>query len=201
MYCVALTGNIASGKSTVAKLFSKRGIDIINADQISRALTQPGEPAFSEILQYFGEAILTAHGELDRSKLRHIIFNDAEKRQWLESLLHPPIRQEIARKVSECNSPYCMIEIPLLPNRKHYPYLDEILYVDARREDQIERVMRRDHCSHEKALAILNIQASIEQHKSLADRILYNNGSLDDLEEQVDKLHQQYLKQAQAKTE
>ncbi|WP_133130045.1 dephospho-CoA kinase [Legionella yabuuchiae] len=200
MYCVALTGNIASGKSTVAKLFNQRGVDVISADQISRALTQPGEPALSEITQYFGSSILTSNGELDRPKLRQIIFNNPEKRRWLETRLHPKIRQAIAAQVAECKSPYCIIEIPLLPDKKHHPYLDEILYVEADKEQQIERVMRRDNCSREEALSILNTQATAEQHKRLADKILFNTGTLSDLEHKVESLHTYYVEKAANKS-
>jgi dephospho-CoA kinase len=197
MYSIGLTGNIASGKSTVAKLFANKGIDIISADQISRDLTHPGQPAFTEIIKHFGESILDNNSQLNRSNLRKIIFTDINQRIWLENLLHPLIRQQIKKEKDCCKSAYCIIEIPLLPNKKDYPYLDCLLFVQASYEYQIKRLMHRDNCSREEALIIINIQANTEQHKIVADKILYNNSSMKELEEKVNLLHEFFVKKAE----
>lgn len=194
MYCVGLTGNIASGKSTVASLFKRHGIDVINADDVSRSVTKPGESALEKIVEHFGDAILD-NGHLNRRKLRTIIFNDANERHWLESLLHPIIREKIKEAVSSSKSPYCLVEIPLLPDRKDYPYIDRILYIEAPREVQIERLMKRDHSTRDEALAILNTQSHEDDHRRIADDVLINNGPLSDLKKEVNKRHAKFISQ------
>jgi len=192
-FLVGLTGNIASGKSAVAAQFATLGIDVISADQIAKALTARQEPAFYKIIDHFGTSILTTEGELDRRLLRQLIFNDATERLWLESLLHPLIRQAIRKEAQKCQSPYGLIEIPLIPDKAHYPYLNRILLVVANQDLQIARIMARDNCSKEHALAILATQADEKKHRLIADDVLINNGSIEQLQQQVKALHERYL--------
>jgi dephospho-CoA kinase len=193
VYCVGLTGNIASGKSTVAGLFAQRRIDVISADQISRQLTQQGKPAYQAILAYFGKEILLPQGELNRALLRERITTDPAARQWLEQLLHPLIRAGILSAVDACHSPYCIIEIPLLTDKRHYPYLQRILLVTASEAVQIERVMQRDHCSRAQAQAMLALQPNNALRLTLYDDQIINDAGLDALEDAVELLHKQYL--------
>lgn len=118
VYCVGLTGGIASGKSLAAEVFSELGIDIVNADNISRALTLKGQDAYTQIVAHFGSKILNEHNELNRKALRAIIFSDPKERTWLEQLLHPLIRQKIKEQVELSTTPYCIVEIPLLIDKK-----------------------------------------------------------------------------------
>lgn len=196
MFCVGLTGNIASGKSTAAAFFAALGIEVISADSIARHLTQPGEPAFEQIIDHFGQTFKTESGDLDRRKLRELIFNHPKEKEWLESLLHPLIRKTIADQIKRCQSPYCMIEIPLLPNKKDYPYLDRILFIQANSTLQIQRLMARDNTTHQEALSILSTQANESKHLAVADDILVNHGSEADLKHHVSVLHQRYLEYA-----
>jgi dephospho-CoA kinase len=198
MYCIGLTGNIASGKSTVAGCFGELGVDVISADVIGRRITQSGQPAFEKIIAHFGEHLISENGELDRRALRDIIFAKEAERQWLEDLLHPLIRQGIVDDISKCTSDYCIIEIPLIPNKEDYPYLSRILFVDAPQELKIERVMQRDKCSRDDALKILAVQADSESHKRNADDVLMNDKGVDDLRLEVQSLHEQYLSNAAA---
>lgn len=193
VYCVGLTGTIASGKSTVAQEFARLGIDIISADQISKELTKTNEPALQKIIEHFGQSLLTSTGELNRQHLREIIFNRPTERHWLENLLHPLIRKRIEQKTQHCTSPYCIIEIPLLTDKKSYPYLNRVLLILAQREQQISRLKQRDQSSKEQALAILKVQADEATLRALADDIIMNNGSVEDLQEHVIRLHEQYL--------
>ena len=197
MYCVGLTGQIGSGKSTVARYFSKLGIDIINADQIARTLTHDKGPVLDQISAYFGESILTPEATLDRSGLRQRIFSNKEDRQWLEQLLHPLIRLEIQNKIKQVKSPYTIIEIPLLINRSDYPYLNRILVVEAEHHQKIDRVMARDHSREEEVLAILNAQNTEQGYNELADDILKNTGSFEELGQTINQLHQNYLRLSQ----
>lgn len=191
MFCVGLTGSIASGKSTVASFFAKLGIDVIYADLIAKKMTQQEYPAFQKIVDHFGQEILTHSGELNRRKLRSIIFNNAAERQWLETLLHPLIRQQILIELNKCTSPYCIIEIPLLADKTAYPYLKRVLLVKAEPAQQITRLVIRDGCTREEALIML---ANHETRKNtFADDIIMNFGDMEQLEQEVFALHQQYL--------
>lgn len=197
-YCVGLSGNIASGKSTVAQLFKDYGINIISADEISKALTSQGTMLSQAIITHFGPKSQTADGSIDRKYLRQLISNNATAKQWLEDCLHPIIRQEIAQQVAKSNAPYTLIEIPLLNKREDYPYIDSILIVIADIKTQIQRIIKRDHCTEQEAKAILNTQPSIEMRRQLADDIIDNNGSKAELTKYVQILHQKYLKAATA---
>ncbi|KTD20684.1 dephospho-CoA kinase [Legionella londiniensis] len=197
MYTIALTGNIASGKSTVARQFAKLGITIIDADQISKELTSKNQPAAKEIVQHFGRSVLNESGEINRAELRKIIFNYPQERKWLEELLHPLIRKEIKQQVQTAQGPYCIIEIPLLPKRSDYPYLNRILFIKAPKDLQLKRIEKRDHCPKEEALKILQAQACEEKHLAHADDVLHNDGSLEELRMKVINLHAKYLKFAE----
>lgn len=194
MYCIGLTGTIASGKSTAARFFENQGIEILNADQIAKTLTQPGQPALEKIHKHFGDQIMLENGHLDRRKLRHLIFTDSKERLWLEQLLHPMIRQEIAERVQQSRSSYSVVEIPLLMSREHYPYVNRVLLITTDRATQIYRLMERDHCTKVHALEILNAQPSEENYRALADDIAINDGDIKTFEHQLLKLHRDYLK-------
>jgi dephospho-CoA kinase len=193
MLVIGLTGGIGSGKSTVAELFAARGVSIIDTDQLSRDLTQPGQTAFNAIVEKFGPDVLLANGHLDRKALRTLIFADADKRAWLEALLHPSIREAMRQQAESATTPYCIAVIPLLLETKPNPLINRILVVDAPEAHQIQRTATRDlHLPHE-VEAIMNTQVNRQTRLAAADDVIYNDGKLDDLAPQVDKLHQFYL--------
>ncbi len=194
MYCIGLTGTIASGKSTVASFFYEHGVDIISADHIAKSLTAADEPALKEIAKHFGPDILTPAGELNRRKLRGLIFKNTHHRQWLEQLLHPLIRSKIEAEVRVSKANYCLIEIPLLTNRADYPYLNRILLILTNKHLQLGRLKFRDNLSLTEASAILDVQANEESYKALADDVLLNDGNLEDLREKVAELNLTYAK-------
>ncbi|MDI9818808.1 MULTISPECIES: dephospho-CoA kinase [unclassified Legionella] len=196
MYCVGLTGSIASGKSTIASFFKGHGITVISADEIARELTSPQQPAYYKIKNHFGNTVITSSDKLNRSALRQIIFNNPGERLWLEQLLHPMIRQRILDKVKQSQTPYTVVEIPLLNNRQDYPYLARVLLITAEREQKIRRVMERDKIPREQAIAILATQYEDIKRQHFADDIITNNGSLAELIEKIEKLHKQYLRLA-----
>lgn len=193
MYCVGLTGSIASGKSTVANYFKVLGVDVICSDTIAKALTVPSMPAFASIIEHFGPHLLTPSNTLDRAKLRQIIFNHSNERVWLEQLLHPLIRRDIEKKIQASSSPYCLIDIPLLTKKSDYPYLNRLLLIKAGDGIQLERLIRRDNSSKEDALLILATQKKTTLKEALADDILDNTGSLAQLQKKVAALHKKYL--------
>lgn len=193
VYCVGLTGDIASGKTTVAELFSKLGIEVIYADKISRELTQKSRSAYTKIVEHYGHKILKQDEELNRNKLREIIFSTPKERNWLEQLLHPLIRQEIKKRVDASITPYCMVEIPLLITKQTYPYINRTLLVCAPTETQISRLMQRDQCNKQQAQAILSTQPDINIRLENADDIIVNDMEMVELIKTVNDLHYKYL--------
>lgn len=194
MYCVGLTGPIASGKSTVAMLFAKLGVDLIDADLIAKQLTAKDQPALASIIAHFGPEFLDSEGELHRRLLRDKIFKHPQERRWLEQLLHPMIRQEIQTRLQIPPTFYYMIEIPLLSDKSHYPYLNRTLVVLANPLLQTQRVMQRDQHTATQVEAIVAAQANEQFYQGLADDILLNNKSISDLEKSVLQLHKLYLR-------
>ncbi|KTD60177.1 dephospho-CoA kinase [Legionella sainthelensi] len=193
VYCIGLTGDIASGKTTVATLFSQLGIEVISADKISRELTQKEKHIYKKIVAHFGTKILNPDKELNRSQLREIIFSNPKEREWLEQLLHPLIRQEIKEKVDACTTPYCIVEIPLLITKHNYPYIDRVLLITTPTETQLSRVMQRDKCSKEQAQAILSAQPNMSLRLKNADDVVVNDLEIEDLTTTINNLHRQYL--------
>lgn len=194
MLTIGLTGGIGSGKSTVAKLFSQFGITIIDADMIARDLVKQGEPSLQKIIEHFGNKVLGVDQQLDRKKLREIIFKDPTERQWLEKLLHPLILSEMQRRIENATSPYCILVIPLLIEATQpYTLVDRILVVDAPEKVQIARTRERDLSSQEEVEAIIKSQATHAQRLQAANDVLYNDKDLNNLATQVKRLHEQYL--------
>lgn len=198
MYSVGLIGGIASGKSTVAQYFADLGVAVLSADTIAKQLTQPNEPAFLAIIDHFGTNILTHTGELDRRRLRTYLFQDPKERTWLEALLHPLIRQRLQQAHLKNQGPYDIIEIPLLKAKSDYPYLNRILWVQT--TQTLERLMARDDCSQEQAQAMIACQVSAEKQRAVADDVLVNDGSINELKKQVTLLHHDYVLRAQSNT-
>lgn len=193
VFCVGLTGNIASGKSTVAALFAKLGAEIISADIISKQLTQKGQPAYASIVAHFGSKVLLHDAQIDRKALRELVFTNPQALSWLEQLLHPLIQKSIQEAVKQCKASYCLVEIPLEINKYLYPYINRILLVTAPIKEQLARVQLRDKCSKEQALAILNKQPNLKSRIKSADDIIENTGTINALEQQVLSLHEKYL--------
>lgn len=193
MLIIGLTGGIGSGKTTVAKLFEKKGIKIIDTDELARELTKPGEDAFNKIVAKFGESILTEDKTLDRAKLRKLVFNNDYNRVWLEELLHPQIREKISALIENIGSPYCIIVIPLLIETGKNPFIQRILVVDTDKDKQLERAHARDEKAGGEIYNIMSKQATREQRLRAADDVISNMGMLEDLVGQVDALHKYYL--------
>ena len=189
---IALTGGIASGKSTVADLFEQQGVPVLDTDQIARDVVEPGTPAFARILETFGREILDASGRLDRRRLRERVFADGAQRQILESITHPAIREELARRSAIAGGAYQIHVIPLLVEAGRTDAYDRVLVVDCPEKDQIRRLMARDGSSSEQAERILAAQASREDRLSAADDVIVNTGTLEDLEQFVLTLHRNY---------
>ncbi len=196
---VGVTGGIGSGKSTVTDILAEQGIDIIDADVVARLVVQPGTQALQEIGKHFGEDLIRADGTLDRTTLRAKIFADASERQWLESLLHPKIRQEIQAQLAQSRSPYCVLSSPLLFESGQHTLVDKILLVDTTEDLQLSRTKQRDNTSSEAVSAIMATQWSRAKRQEHADIIILNDGSLDALRTAVLNAHQTLLAQSQSR--
>ena len=192
-WVLGLTGGIASGKSAAAQRFAELGVHIVDADQASRWVVEPGRPALAALVERYGVALLQADGSLNRSALRKVIFEDAEQRRWVEALLHPLIAEEIARSLAAARSPYAVFVSPLMVESGQYRLTQRLLVVDAPEALRVERTLLRDHTTPEQVQAILKAQASREQRLQLADDVLVNDRDLAWLHSEVDRLHTFYL--------
>ena len=193
---IGLTGGIASGKSTVAQRFVELGIPVIDADDSSRFVVAPGEPGLAELTKRFGAGILTAGGELDRRALRNLVFADPRLRRDLEAILHPLIRVDMEQRASAAAGPYLVMAIPLLVEGGSRGQVDRILVVDVDEDVQLKRVMARDSTTLEQARAILGAQAQRAARLKAADDVIVNSGTVSDLRQAVDGLHERYLRLA-----
>ena len=195
---IGLTGGIASGKSAVTQRFAELGIPVIDADIASRNVVEPGKPGLAQVVRRFGAEVLDATGRLDRQALRNRIFNDSNSRQALDAILHPLIRAEMEREAAEVQGAYLVMAIPLLvEGGTARQRVDRVLVVDADETLQIQRLQARDGSSAEQARAILASQATRAARLAAADDVLLNSGSVAELRQAVDRLHEQYLQLAQ----
>jgi dephospho-CoA kinase len=192
MLKIGLTGGIGCGKTTVADLFAARGVPVLDADRVARELVEPGKSAFDAIVRRFGTDVLRG-GHLDRSRLRAIVFADAEARNWLESLLHPLVYRELERRIGNLSAPYCLLVIPLLLETGHRDFVDRLLVVDCPEDVQRRRVARRDGLGGPEIERIMASQASRAERLAAADEVMDNTASREDLAARVERLHRHYL--------
>lgn len=195
---VGLTGGIGSGKSTVATLFARRGVPIVDTDEIARALVARGEPAHREIVSAFGHAVLDAAGEIDRARLRKIVFGNAAERRRLEAILHPRIRAEVTTRTSAIRARYCLIVVPLLIEAGFTDLVDRILVVDADENLRLERAKARGRLSEAEIRDIVASQLDRQERLRKADDIITNNSDIAHLEHEVARLHASYRVRAPA---
>jgi dephospho-CoA kinase len=192
---IGLTGGIGSGKTAVSDTFKSLGIDIVDADVSSRRVVEKGQPALDDIQAHFGDGILDSENNLDRTKLREIIFKNPQERVWLEKLLHPKIAEHIKDQLESSNSPYCVLVSPLLLETEQKSYCSFVLVVDVPEESQIARTAKRDGVSEEQVKNIISAQIDREKRLEQADEIIINDGSMEELKEKVVVLHTKYLSQ------
>ena len=192
---IGLTGGIGSGKTAVSDTFKSLGIDIVDADVSSRLVVEKGQPALDDIQAHFGDGILDSENNLDRAKLREIIFKNPQERVWLEKLLHPKIAEHIKDQLESSNSPYCILVSPLLLETEQKSYCSFVLVVDVPEESQVARTAKRDGVSEEQVKNIISAQIDREKRLEQADEIIINDGSMEELKEKVVVLHTKYLSQ------
>ena len=195
---IALTGGIASGKSTVAGLFAALGVPVIDTDVIAREVVEPGRPALAQVVASFGAESLDDSGRIDRPRMRQRIFADPDARRRLEAILHPAIREAMERQSVAAGGPYQVLVIPLLAEGGRRDHVDRVLLVDVPEETQVQRLIARDGVTREQARASLNAQASRAARLALADDVLVNTGRADELQDAVASLDAKYRQLADA---
>ena len=188
---IGLTGSIATGKSTVAKMFRQLGIPVIDADILAREVVEPGEDAYKEVIETFGEDILLEDKTLNRKQLGEIVFTDETKRKQLNGIVHPAIRKRMLEKrdhfIREGNQ--CVVlDIPLLFESKLQEFVDKVLVVYADQEIQLQRLMARNEFTEEEAMQRIQSQMPVKEKASLADAVINNNSTKEETYEQLRQL-------------
>ncbi len=194
-YCIGLTGGIASGKTAVASAFESLGIVAADADIAARDAVAIGSTGLSDVIAAFGEEVLDAHGALDRAAMRKRIFGNDSARRTLEAIIHPRVRETLSQQCAQASSPYAIAAIPLLTEvggRLAYPWLQRVLVVDVPAAVQHARLIQRDGVDAALADRMIAAQATREQRLAIADDIIINIGSLEDLQRHVAALDARY---------
>ncbi|MBY8913192.1 dephospho-CoA kinase [Bacillus sp. YC2] len=188
---IGLTGGIASGKSTVARMLIERGITVIDADIIAKQAVEKGMPAYGQIIDAFGEGILLENGELDRRKLGSIVFTDEQKRLALNKIVHPAVRAEMMKQRDEAVSrhePFVVLDIPLLYESKLEYLVDKVIVVTVTAETQLKRLMERNSLTEEEALSRITSQMPLADKTKRADIVIDNSGSVEKTKQQLDDI-------------
>ncbi len=193
---IGLTGGIACGKTTATDAFRALGVPVIDADEISRALTAPGGKALPDIAVAFGADMIGAHG-LKRTLMRETIFSDPAQRAKLEGILHPMIKREIYEQLKKVTAPYVILSIPLLLESGRWKEaVARIVVIDVPVEDQVNRLVYDRHMSEDEARAIIETQISREERLKVATDVIENTGSVADLTRAVSELDRKFYAMA-----
>ena len=190
---VGLTGGIGSGKSCAGKFFQEVGIDVIDADKIAKNIINTNIEAKQMFIEKFGQEYIDSKQQIDRHLLRDEIFKDVNKKNILESIIHPFVRKEIQTFVEESDSIYKIIMVPLIYETNSMKFYEKIIVVDCDKEKQINRASKRDNQTKSNIENIIKNQASRKERLSIADEIIDNNSSLENLKNQVLRIHQKFL--------
>ncbi len=193
MMRLGLTGGVATGKSEAEKVFRTFGVPTVDADVVARSLLEPGTQAYFKAKSLFGSEVLDAQQNINRRRLRQIIFADPIRRRELEKICHPLVRARMEEIIAGFDSVYCVLVIPLLLESRMTDLPEKTVVVDCRKTTQITRLCRRDQCSKEEALAMLRAQASRSERLKVADFVIENDGGLAKLHLRVRRLHEQLM--------
>ena len=198
-FTVGLTGGIGSGKSEAAKQFAKLGVPVVDTDVIAHTLTAAGMPLLTEIAHIFGEKFINVDGSLNRSLLRTHIFGNTNERQKLEALLHPAIYQfalkQLAENQQQLNPSYQILVVPLLFEGTSYQSIvNKTLVIDCDESNQIKHTMARSNLSESEVKAIIQTQTPSSVKRTLADEVIENDGSIQNLQKKINKIHKKFIK-------
>ena len=190
---IGLTGGIGSGKSIAGKYFNELGIDTIDADDVAKNILDDNTKAKQLFLECFGNEFLDQDNKINRDLLRTKIFIDIEKKNKLESIIHPIVLEEITKFISKSDSIYTIIIVPLIFETNSQEFYEKIIVIDCDEDLQIERASQRDDKSKQDIINIMKNQASREERNSIADNIILNDSTLESLKGNIMKLHQKLL--------
>ena len=190
---IGLTGGIGSGKSAAANFFHSEGVTVLDADQLAREVIEQNTPGFQSIVNYFGSDIIGEDGSIDRAKLRQEIFDDKEKKKAIESITHPLVRDLMAERIAASTSPYSIIMVPLIFETNSMSAYNRILVIDCDTKLQLERATLRDNNSSEQIQKILDSQCSRTERLSIANDVIPNNDTLENLKTRSLAMHKFYL--------
>ena len=190
---IGLTGGIGSGKSAAASFFMDLGINVLDADHVSRDALEINSPGYELFINVFGSSYLDKNNLIDRAKLRSTIFTNKDKKLQLENIIHPIVKESILDFIKKSKSPYTIIMVPLIFETNTAKNYSRILIIDCDIDTQISRTTHRDAQNTSEVMNIINKQASREERLSIADDIILNSSSLDSLREQVLTLHNKYM--------
>eukprot|EP00095_Tigriopus_kingsejongensis_P004511 snap_masked-scaffold427_size174323-processed-gene-0.28 protein:Tk04511 transcript:snap_masked-scaffold427_size174323-processed-gene-0.28-mRNA-1 annotation:"dephospho- kinase domain-containing" len=196
MFLIGLTGGVATGKSTIGKMFQDLGVPIVDADLMARRVVEPGRSAWHKIKKEFGpQVILEGSGEVDRVALRKIIFEDELQREKLNRITHPEIYKEMCWEVAKCTlagHQYVILDLPLLFEADvMVDYMHKIIVVTCEEDLQLQRLMEQRRLSERESILMINAQMCLEQKAERAQFVIENSGSLRDTREQVEQIHQE----------
>tara|TARA_B100000886_G_scaffold299815_1_gene228531 strand:- start:3224 stop:3820 length:597 start_codon:yes stop_codon:yes gene_type:complete len=190
---VGLTGGIGSGKSSAANIFKEFGIDCIDADNVAKNILDLNENARKLFINEFGDKYIDKDNKINREILREDIFNDKSKIEKLESIIHPKVRDEIFKFIENSSSIYTIVDVPLIFETNSKDFYDKIVLVDCETNTQISRASQRDNRSNENIMKIIKNQATREQRLSIADYVISNDSTFENLKKEVIKTHQLLL--------
>ena len=195
---MAVTGGIGSGKTEVCKAFMALGVPVVDLDHIARDMSAPGSPAMQAVRAQFGDAMFNADGQLDRAKLRELVFAEPDALDQLNQIMHPAIRLEAIRQIAQHTEAYVVLAIPLLvESRADWQMIDHVLVVDCDEQTQLTRVVQRSQLSEGMAQAMIAAQSSREERLAIADSVIENEQTLDNLQEKVLEFHKNFSKTCQ----
>lgn len=187
-YFLGLTGGIATGKSTASRFFESKGIPVIDADVIARNVLEPDQPAFKQVVDSFGPAVVTEEGLLDRKALGQLIFADEQKRKRLNEIVQGDIRKRIQlekNKLKKQEKPLVVLDVPLLYEADYEKEVDEVMVIYIDRSTQLKRLMKRDNISKDEAIDRIKAQDPIEEKAKKADTVIDNSESVEETEKQL----------------
>jgi dephospho-CoA kinase len=196
---VAVTGGIGSGKTEVCKYFSALGVPVVDLDQIAHEMSMPGSAAMQAVRTTFGDEMFEIDGRLNRAKLRELVFAEPDALEQLNQIMHPAIRAEAVRQIAEYSAQaYVVLAIPLLvESREDWQIIDHVLVVDCDEQTQLARIVQRSQLSETMAEAMIAAQSSREERLSIADSVIVNEQTLDNLQEKVLEFHKNFSKTCQ----
>ena len=190
---IGLTGGIGSGKSAAANFFQDEGITVIDADELAREVIDKKSPGYKSIVDYFGSKIIDSNGLIDRAFLRKEAFDDDKKKKVLESIIHPLVKDLMTKRIATSNSVYSIIMVPLIFETNSMGNYNRILVIDCDPKIQLERATLRDNNSNEQIQKIIDSQCSREERLSIANDVIPNNDSLENLKVRSLAMHKFYL--------